>query len=195
MQSIFGTDGIRGRFNEEITYSLAYKVGYALGSSLENKSPIIIGRDTRISGNILLKAITEGINESGKKFINLGICPTPAIPLLIKQENLSGGIMISASHNPPEYNGIKIFDHNGQKITANLENKIQKLIEDINTNNLICTKMISLKENKELMDIYIQSLLKTMGEENLSGMKIILDTCYGSATTCAKKIFKILVRM
>ena len=119
MQSIFGTDGIRGLYNKEITYSLAYKVGYALGSSLEKKSPILIGRDTRISGDILLQAITQGINESGQEFINLGICPTPAIPFLIKQKTLSSGIMISASHNPPEYNGIKIFDHNGQKITKN----------------------------------------------------------------------------
>ena len=109
MQSIFGTDGIRGRFNEEITYSLAYKVGYALGSCLEKKSPIIIGRDTRISGDILLQAITQGINDSGKKFINLGICPTPAIPFLIKQAKLSSGIMISASHNPPEYNGCLLY--------------------------------------------------------------------------------------
>ena len=124
MQSIFGTDGIRGRFNEELTYALAYKVGYALGSNLENNNPILIGRDTRISGDILLQAITEGIDASGKEFINLGICPTPAIPFLIKKENLSSGIMISASHNPPEYNGIKIFDHNGQKITKVFENKI-----------------------------------------------------------------------
>ena len=129
MQSIFGTDGIRGRFNEEITYSLAYKVGYSLGLTLENKNPILIGRDTRISGDILLQAITQGLNESGKKFINLGICPTPAIPFLITQQNLSSGIMISASHNPPEYNGLKIFDHKGQKITKNFENKIQKSVE------------------------------------------------------------------
>ena len=190
MQSIFGTDGIRGRFNEEITYSLAYKVGYSLGSNLENNNPILIGRDTRISGNILLQAITRGINESGKKFINLGICPTPAIPFLIKKEKLSSGIMISASHNPPEYNGIKIFDHNGQKITKIFENKIQKLIEELNPNLTASTKEISLKTNKELMDIYIKSLIKTMGGENLNGMKIILDTCYGSATTCAKKIFQ-----
>jgi len=190
MQSIFGTDGIRGRFNEEITYALAYKVGYSLGSNLENNNPILIGRDTRISGNILLQAITRGINESGKKFINLGICPTPAIPFLIKKEKLSSGIMISASHNPPEYNGIKIFDHNGQKITKIFENKIQKLIEDLNPNLTASTKEISLKTNKELMDIYIKSLIKTMGGENLNGMKIILDTCYGSATTCAKKIFQ-----
>ena len=114
MQSIFGTDGIRGIFNEDLTYSLAYKVGYALGSNLDNNNPIIIGRDTRLSGDLLLHAITTGINASGKKFINIGICPTPAIPFLIKQEKLSSGIMISASHNPPEYNGIKIFDNKGQ---------------------------------------------------------------------------------
>ena len=80
MQSIFGTDGIRGRFNEDINYSLAYKVGFALGLTIENNNPILIGRDTRISGNIMLQAIATGINASGKKFINLGICPTPAIP-------------------------------------------------------------------------------------------------------------------
>ena len=190
MQSIFGTDGIRGKFNEEITYSLAYKVAYALGLNLENDNPIIIGRDTRISGNILLEAISKGINASGKKFINLGICPTPAIPFLIKKEKLSSGIMISASHNPPEYNGIKIFDHNGQKINKNFENKIQKLIEEFNQNITVPTKEIILKTNKKLMDIYIESLIQTMDGENLNGMKIILDTCYGSATTCAKKIFQ-----
>ena len=190
MQSIFGTDGIRGKFNEEITYSLAYKVGYALGLNLENNNPILIGRDTRISGDILLLGITKGINASGKKFINLGICPTPAIPYLIKKENLSSGIMISASHNPPEYNGIKIFDHNGQKITKNLENKIQKVVEESNQNISIPTKGIALKTNKDLMNIYMESLIATMERESLSGIKIILDTCYGSATTCAKKIFK-----
>ncbi len=190
MRSIFGTDGIRGRFNEEINYSLAYKVGLALGTILKKNNPILIGRDTRVSGDILLQAITQGINASGKKFINLGICPTPAIPFLIKQEKLSSGIMISASHNPPEYNGIKIFDHNGQKITKILENKIQKFIEQSNQNISIPTKEISSKSNKELMDIYIQSLIQTMGGENLSGMKIVLDTCYGSATACAKKIFQ-----
>ena len=87
MQSIFGTDGIRGRFNKEITYSLAYKIGYALGLNLKNNNPILIGRDTRTSGDILLLGITKGINISGKKFINLGICPTPAIPYLIKKKN------------------------------------------------------------------------------------------------------------
>ena len=79
MQSIIGTDQIRGRFNEEITYSLAFKVAYALGLTLENNNPILIGRDTRVGGDILLQVIKKGINASGKKFINLGICPAPAI--------------------------------------------------------------------------------------------------------------------
>ncbi len=190
MQSIFGTDGIRGRFNVEITYSLAFKVGYALGLTLEKNNPILLGRDTRISGEILLQAIARGIKASGKKFINLGICPTPAIPFLIKKEKFSSGIMISASHNPPEYNGIKIFDHNGQKINKNSENKIQKLIEEANQNISVTTKDLSIATSKELIDIYMQSLIKTMEGENLSGMKIILDTCHGSATTCAKQIFQ-----
>jgi len=190
MQSIFGTDGIRGKFNEEITYSLAYKVGYALGFNLKNDNPILIGRDTRISGEVLLQAITTGIKASGKNFINLGVCPTPAIPFLIKKKNLSSGIMISASHNPPEYNGIKIFDHNGQKITKNFENKIQKFIEDSNQNISVLPNEISLKTDKALMEIYMQSLIQTMGGENLNGIRIILDTCYGSATTCAKEIFQ-----
>ena len=190
MQSIFGTDGIRGKFNKEITYSLAYKVGYALGLNLKNNNPILIGRDTRISGDVLLQAITKGINASGKKFINLGICPTPAIPFLIKQEKISSGIMISASHNPPEYNGIKIFDHRGQKISKNFENKIQKLVEEQNQNQSVSSKEISIKTNKKLMDIYMEGLIQTMGGGNLGGMKIILDTCYGSATTCAKQIFQ-----
>jgi len=190
MQLIFGTDGIRGVFNKEITYSLAYQVGYALGLNLENNNPVLIGRDTRISGEILLEAIAQGLNASGKQFVNLGICPTPAIPFLIKKENLSSGIMISASHNPPEYNGIKIFDQNGKKITKEFENKIQKLIGESEQYRSLHKKEISLKTNKKLLDIYENSLIQTMGNENLSGMKIILDTCYGSATVCAKKIFQ-----
>jgi len=190
MQSIFGTDGIRGIYNKDITYSLAYKVGYSLGLTLEKNDPILLGRDTRISGGILLQAVAKGINASGKKFINLGICPTPAIPFLIKKEKFSLGIMISASHNPPEYNGIKIFDHNGQKINKNYENKIQTLIEKSNRNYSTTSEEISLQTNQELMNIYMQSLIQSMEGENLSGMRIILDTCFGSATICAKNIFQ-----
>ena len=192
MQSIFGTDGIRGRYNKEISYSLSFKVGYALGSILKNDNPIIVGRDTRISGEILLEAILEGINASGKDSINIGICPTPAIPYLIKSENFSGGIMISASHNPPEFNGIKIFNNKGIKISKNYENKIQHIIFEEKTNQLIQKKTISFPRKNNLLDNYIESLLKSAQGEDLSGMKIILDACHGSATTCAEYVFNSL---
>ena len=190
MKSIFGTDGIRGKFDKDITYSLAYQVGYALGIFLKQKNPIIIGRDTRVSGEILLQAICEGISDSGKEFINIGICPTPAIPFLIKNEKFSSGIMISASHNPPDFNGIKIFDNKGEKITIDCENKLQTIMSDLNVKKFLKGKAVNIKSNATLLDKYVQSLIKTMGDNNLSGMNIILDTCYGSATTCAHQVFK-----
>ena len=190
MQSIFGTDGIRGIFDNDLTYSLAYKVGYALGVTLKNKNPIVIGRDTRVSGEILVEAISSGISASGKEFINVGICPTPAIPFLIKKEKFSSGIMISASHNPPEYNGIKIFGSNGEKILNDFEKRIQVIVEEKGQKIISPKKNSSLYENSELLDIYIEELINTMGNQNLEGLNIILDTCYGSATTCAENIFK-----
>ena len=190
MQSIFGTDGIRGEFEKEITFSLVYKVGYALGVNLKNNNPILIGRDTRISGEILLEAVTQGIIASGKEFSNIGICPTPAIPYLIKQEKFSSGIMISASHNPPKFNGIKIFDQDGKKITENFEQNIEAIIYKMKGKELIQKKDIAIKTNDYLLNKYVQSIIKTMGEDDLNGLKIILDTCHGSAATCAEKIFK-----
>ena len=192
MQSIFGTDGIRGRFNKEITYSLAYKLGYAFGKILKSNNPILIGRDTRLSGVILLEGISSGILDAGKEFINMGICPTPAIPFLIKKENFSGGIMISASHNPPEYNGIKFFNNEGNKIEKDFELQIQKTVEEKNEKKLVSKKYHHININSDLLNIYIKGLIDTMGDENLYGLKIILDTCYGSATTCAENVFKSL---
>ena len=156
MQSIFGTDGIRGRFNEEITYSLAYKVGYALGSTLEKKNPILIGRDTRISGDILLQAITQGINESGKKFINLGICPTPAIPFLIKEVNLSSGIMISAkSEGTLEREKIISTAHDeAQQELTKLRENLRKEVAGLAISGAekILTREINTADHKEMLD-------------------------------------------
>ena len=156
MQSIFGTDGIRGKFNIEITSSLASKVGYALVLNSKNNNPVLIGRDTRVSGKILLEAISKGINAGGKKVINIGVCPTPAIPFLIRKENFSSGVMISASHNPPEYNGIKIFDSKGKKITKDFENGIETIILRTEEKILLEKKIYLFKLTK----IYWISTLK-----------------------------------
>ena len=192
MQSIFGTDGIRGEFNKELTYSLAYKIGYALGKVINKEGQILIGRDTRISGNILLEALTKGLNAAKQKVVDLGICPTPAIPFLIRKLRFNSGIMISASHNPPQYNGIKIFDANGNKLKKFKEIEIEKCINEIVDINFNKPVKQSFSIKHELLDIYIDSLINSIGEDNIRDLKIILDTSHGSATSCAEKVFESL---
>ena len=189
MQSIFGTDGIRGVFNKDITCDLAHKIGYAYGTINNERSKVLIGRDTRVSGDLLLKALTKGLNQSGKEVIDIGICPTPAIPFLIKQFKLYSGIMISASHNPPEYNGIKFFDHYGRKLNKTKELEIESYLNKINS-NLIFRKREKIVQKFDLLEIYKQSLIDSIGNNNLNGMKIILDTCHGSASIFAENVFK-----
>ena len=190
MQTIFGTDGIRGKYNKDITYNLACKVGYAFGNQIKSTNPILIGRDTRISSCSLMDGLITGINAANKEAIDIGICPTPAIPCLVKKLLLGGGIMISASHNAPEYNGIKIFDMNGQKISLKVENSLEKDIKQINDHFFLNKIKTKFSEKRDLLELYEQTLLDSVGDINLNGMKIVLDNCYGSATSCAEKIFK-----
>ena len=189
MQSIFGTDGIRGIFNKEITYDLAQKIGYTLGRINKNTQQVLVGRDTRVSGDLLLEALSNGLNQSGKEVIDIGICPTPAIPFLIKKFKIYAGIMISASHNPPEYNGIKIFDHYGNKLNQKKEIEIESYLNKIKS-NLIFRKEKKIIQKFDLLEVYKQSLIDSIGNNNLNGMKIILDTCHGSASVFAENIFK-----
>ena len=191
MQSIFGTDGVRGRFNQDIDCDLAYKIGYAFGKNTTINEPILIGRDTRTSGQLLLDAISAGINSAKKEVFDIGICPTPAIPFLIKKINSSGGIMISASHNPPEYNGIKIFNRNGIKIKQSEERALERLIASINNkHHSKSNSEENVSPKNELIHLYEESLIESVGNIDLNGLKIVLDTCFGSATVCAEKIFK-----
>jgi len=188
MQSIFGTDGIRGIFNEEITYDLAQKIGYAFGK-INDTQKVLIGRDTRVSGDLLLEALSNGLNHSGKEVIDIGICPTPAIPFLIKQFKIYSGIMISASHNPPEYNGIKIFDKYGHKLNKTKEIEIESYLNKFKSNQIL-KKQNNIFEKFDLLERYKQSLIESIGNNNLNGMKIILDTCHGSASIFAENVFK-----
>ena len=189
MQSIFGTDGIRGIYKKEITYDLAQKIGYAFGSINNDSQKVLIGRDTRVSGDLLLEALSNGLNQSGKEVIDIGICPTPAIPFLIKKFKIYSGIMISASHNPPEYNGIKIFDHFGNKLNRKKELEIESYLNKINP-SLIVRNQNNIEEKFDLLEVYKQSLIESIGDNNFKGMKIILDTCHGSASVFAENIFK-----
>ena len=135
MSKLFGTDGVRGIANSELTYELAIKIGKAAAKILANgkntRPKILIGKDTRISSDMLESALFTGICSSGADAIALGVVPTPAVAYLVKKYSADVGIMISASHNSYEFNGIKLFDGNGYKLPDETEEKIEKLITGI----------------------------------------------------------------
>ena len=132
MGKLFGTDGIRGVANETLTCHLAYRVGQAAAISLgsfEGKRPkVVIGKDTRISSDMLEAALLAGLTASGCDAVKLGVIPTPAVAYLTVREHADAGIVISASHNPFEHNGIKMFSSRGFKLSDELEANIESLI-------------------------------------------------------------------
>ncbi len=134
MGRIFGTDGARGIANKELTVDLALSIGRAAAVVLTNedvKHPtFLIGKDTRVSGDMLEGALVAGLTSVGANVIILGVVPTPAVAYLVKKFNADAGIMISASHNPFEFNGIKLFNEEGFKLPDEIEEKIEDIILD-----------------------------------------------------------------
>ena len=132
MSRMFGTDGVRGIANTELTADLAYSLGRAGAYVLTegtHKPKILVAKDTRISGDMLEAALVAGILSVGAEAVILGVVPTPAVAHLTRQYKADAGVMISASHNPVEYNGIKFFDGKGYKLSDSLEDQIQAVIE------------------------------------------------------------------
>ena len=126
MARLFGTDGVRGVANTQLTCDLAFKLGQA-AVAFQGKT-ILIGKDTRLSGDMLESAVAAGIMSMGGTALLAGIIPTPAIALLVRELHCDGGIVISASHNPPEYNGIKLFDAQGFKLPDAVEDEIEAFV-------------------------------------------------------------------
>ncbi|MDD4584220.1 MAG: phosphoglucosamine mutase, partial [Eubacteriales bacterium] len=130
---LFGTDGVRGIANKDLTPLLAYKLGRAGAQVLSelNKKPVIaVGKDTRMSGDMLESALMAGICSVGADVLKIGVIPTPAIAYLTRYFNADAGAVISASHNPVEYNGIKFFDKDGYKLPDAMEIEIEALLDD-----------------------------------------------------------------
>ena len=132
MGRLFGTDGVRGVANKDLTCELAMKLGRAAAAVLTNKSTrhprVIIGKDTRLSSDMLENAMAAGLCSVGASVVLLGVVPTPAVAYLVEKYKADAGIMISASHNSYEYNGIKIFSGDGFKLPDDLEERIESLI-------------------------------------------------------------------
>lgn len=196
MGEFFGTDGVRGIANKELTPELAYKLGkagaYVLSHTGKNRKPlIVIGKDTRISGDMLENALTAGVLAVGGNVIKAGVIPTPGVAYLAKKYEADAGIVISASHNPYEYNGIKFFNGEGFKLDDDVELSIEKLIkEDFKDVELVNYQAIGIcKEQEERSLALYKAFLATKMDISLEGMKVVLDCANGASYQVAPEVY------
>nr|WP_317359796.1 phosphoglucosamine mutase [uncultured Tyzzerella sp.] len=195
MGKYFGTDGIRGVANIELTPDLAYKIGragaYVLNKENNNKPTIIIGMDTRISGDMLEASLISGMCSVGAKVISLGIIPTPAIAYLVKKYNADAGVMISASHNPFQDNGIKFFNNKGFKLSDNIEEEIEDYIDNkYNEIPYVEGSDLGYKETKEeAIEDYVDFLKSTI-DVNFEGINVTIDCANGATYQVAPILFE-----
>ena len=197
MGRMFGTDGVRGVANTELTADIAFALGKAgatvLGKS--HKHPLfVIGKDTRISGDMLEAALTAGILSVGGNVIKAGVIPTPGVAYLVRHYNADAGVVISASHNPFEFNGIKFFNGKGFKLDDAIEDEIQAVIESgfdgVETGT--GAEIGSLREDEQgALDAYVEYLLSTV-DIRLDGMKIVLDCANGASFRSSPAVYRAL---
>lgn len=186
MGRLFGTDGVRGVAGSELTIELATKLGqagaYVLTKEQAHKPTIIVGCDTRISGGMLASALMSGICSVGANAIFAGVMPTPAIAYLTRRHKVDAGVVISASHNPMEFNGIKFFNGDGYKLSDALEDEIEALIaNDMKDITLPTGSEIGKIEYRfDLIREYIDFMKKTVPVD-LTGMKIVIDCAEGAS--------------
>jgi len=194
MGRIFGTDGVRGVANTELTADLAYKLGRAGAYVITegtHKPRIIVGKDTRISGDMLEAVLCAGILSVGAEVIKVGVVPTPAVAYLIRKYNADAGVVISASHNPVEYNGIKFFNSQGYKLKDELEDKIQSIIESDfkGVPTPIGEQLGRMNVKYDADEDYIEHAISTV-EGDLKGLKIALDCANGASYITSVKAFR-----
>ena len=191
MGKLFGTDGVRGIANSELTPRLAFQLGqagaYVLSKNAKHKPTILVGKDTRISGDMLSSALIAGILSSGANALIAGVVPTPAVSYLTRLHHADAGVVISASHNPAEFNGIKFFNADGFKLSDEIEDEI----EDI----LLKDTLLPVPTGKDLgtyihlpngVGEYVSFALSTV-DIDLSGMKIALDCANGASSVTSPK--------
>lgn len=196
MGRLFGTDGARGIANSELTCELAMSIGRAAAYVLTKHSTVrpkvVIGKDTRVSSSMLEMALAAGMCSFGADVILVGFIPTPAVAYLIPEVGADAGVMISASHNPCEYNGIKIFDRFGYKLPDAIEEEIEAIVLD----NAVIIDLPtggdigSIYSRHDYRDKYIEHVVSTVEDgTRLDSMKIVIDCANGSASQTAERIF------
>ena len=199
MKKYFGTDGIRGIANKDLTSEFACKVakagGYILSKESDSKKKVLIAKDTRISGDMLESAMSSGFKNIGIDVETIGITPTPVLAYLVREEKASVGVVISASHNSYEYNGIKYFNNNGTKISDYLELEIEKQIDFPEYEEKIDnTNVGSCMQNKKVINKYIKYIKEIFYEDIKDNIKedfiVGIDTANGATYELAERIFK-----
>ncbi len=194
-RQLFGTDGIRGKVGQLLTPALAMQVGFWAGKVLQQEAggtgPLIMGQDSRCSSDMLAMSLTSGLTAAGLDVWNLGLCPTPAVAYLTHSTEALGGVMISASHNPPEDNGIKFFGTDGSKLSLRIQEAIENHLH-FSTIDSVTGQIWGRHHHRlDLTQVYLASL-QTHFNPNLTlqGMKIVLDLAWGAATQLAPKLFQ-----
>jgi phosphoglucosamine mutase len=186
-QKLFGTDGIRTKAGEGVlTPENLRQLGQAIATHFK-KGPIILGRDSRQSGEWIQTAIVDGITSAGPTVYTLGICSTPCLAHIVKNlPAATGGIMITASHNPPSDNGIKLFNSNGDKIEGKPATTIEKIFFSKKINNTAGKKAT---QRQDLQEIYLTNLTKIAKGADLKPLKICIDSAAGGGWEIAQKVF------
>jgi phosphoglucosamine mutase len=187
VRAYFGTDGVRGVANDDLTPELAFAIGRAgatvLAHEVERDRPVIVGRDTRLSGTMLEAAIVAGITSVGRDVLQIGIVPTPAVARVTVAEAAAAGVMISASHNPIADNGIKFFGADGFKLSDDLEHEIEALIERDDLPRPTGTGVGIARIAQNLGKHYYDELYGTGAD--LTGLRVVVDGAFGAAYAIA----------
>jgi len=192
MQRLFGTDGVRGIAGTGLSCQMAYDLGRAGSHVLTDGAhhpKILVGRDTRISGQMLESALCAGICSTGASVLLVDVMPTPAIAYLTRKYNADAGVVISASHNPMEYNGIKFFNSKGYKLSDEIEDRIQSIIDNGCSEVEVATgaHVGGIEDMKRAEDDYIDYLV-SLNSTDLSGIKVAIDCANGAASSIAPKL-------
>ena len=193
MEKLFGTDGVRGEANQFLDGALAYKIGLAAATVLKknhNNHKIVVGKDTRISGDMLEAGLIAGVCAAGVDVYCLGVIPTPAVAVLTRHLEAMAGVVISASHNPFQDNGIKFFNENGRKLPDKVEEEITQLIYQFDKIQKAAPEDLGRVYTYDEGATYYSEFLKRTSEARFDRLRIVMDCANGAASKIAPKVFR-----
>ncbi|MEE3489799.1 MAG: phosphoglucosamine mutase [Methanobrevibacter sp.] len=185
---LFGTSGIRGKIGSEVTCELALNVGKALAYYLGNSGTVVLGYDTRTTNKMLDEAITAGLLESGVDVVKIGMVPTPLVGYATEKLDADAGVMLTASHNPSQYNGIKLWNKNGMAYTSAQESEIEKIYFEKSYISVSWDKVGKLSYNEEIKGQYVDDLVAMVDIKE--GLKVVIDCASGAGSEISPLVFR-----